>query len=57
MNLQKCHRLGCTNNNQPLRGVRDRSGEVLVFCLPCFRELVRSQVIDMNTGETMTPNS
>lgn len=47
-----CYRLGC--NNEAKRGVRDRSGQVIVFCPPCFQELLRSNIIDRATGEVMT---
>ncbi|MGH9984960.1 MAG: hypothetical protein ACRD8W_13505 [Nitrososphaeraceae archaeon] len=47
-----CYRIGC--GNEAKIGVRDRSNKVIVFCPPCFRELVRSNIIDRQTGEVMT---
>jgi hypothetical protein len=47
-----CHRLGC--EEQAKKGVRDRSGQVLIFCIDCFESLVKGDVIDRYTGEVLT---
>ena len=49
---QACHRLGCKNSDR-LKGVRDRDGHVLLFCLECFDNLLRSGIIDSRTGKVL----
>ena len=51
-----CHRLGCSNPvGQPgSKAIRDRSGQMLIFCLECWRTLVNGKVIDHRTGEVLT---
>ncbi|MGH9984964.1 MAG: hypothetical protein ACRD8W_13525 [Nitrososphaeraceae archaeon] len=48
----KCFRIGCTASGS--RAVRSREGKLISFCPQCFRELVRSNVIDKYTGRVLT---
>jgi hypothetical protein len=45
------YRIGCYNEAKI--GVRDRTSKVIVFYVPCFRELVRSNVIDKYTDRVL----
>jgi hypothetical protein len=49
----KCYRIGSQGKGK-LYGVRDRSGQVLLFCSGCWNDLIRSNVIDRDTGEVLT---
>lgn len=48
----QCHRLGCLEEGT--KGVRGRDNRILLFCIPCWRELLRTNVISAQTGQVLT---